>query len=149
MTDNKYYTRWSNDELILSAVEPEPGRARVELVLSGVLLDKIDESFKAVFGKTPHARDYEIAVLELGPQHLNHDRILEHLLGKQHKEDAEARKQSARANIEALEQKLAAVRSEYTEALHQNNACSVAITNLSNQINIIMHDVSTLKAGLK
>lgn len=145
-----YRIHQENDDWIITEISPNYGRALPEYRITGPMKDKIRLTFEHATRNSPivvPAPDLAAACLALAPDHLTLTEIVDYLVAQI--PEPKFGPKEIQARIDALEKKLAAVRSEYTEVLRQNNACSVAITNLSNQINIIMNDVSTLKAGLK
>ena len=144
-----YRIHQENDDWIITEISPNYDGARPEYRITGPTKDKIRLTFEHAIRHDPSvpAPDLAAACIALAPDHLTIKEIVDYLVAQIPPPKFGPREIQAR--IDALEQKLATARSEYTEVLRQNNACSVAITNLSNQINIIMNDVSTLKAGLK
>lgn len=149
MTDKpKYEYRQENDDLYIIERMTNPNSAQREFRIDGSMRDVIRAEYFKRINPDITQPDIIAACLALAPDHLTITEIVDYLVA-QIPPPPKFSPQEIQARIDALEKKLAAVRSEYTEVLRQNNACSVAITNLSNQINIIMNDVSTLKAGLK
>lgn len=151
MTDKpSYRIHQENDDWIITEISPDFSRALREFRITGPTKDKIRLTFEHITKNDPSIPkpDLAAACLALAPDHLTITEIVDYLVA-QIPEPPKPGPTEIIRRIDELEKKLAAVRSEYTEVLRANNACSVAITNLSNQINIIMHDVSTLKAGLK
>lgn len=149
-TKPSYRIHQENDDWIITEISPDYTRALREFRVTGPTKDKIRLTFEHATKHDPSIPkpDLAAACIALAPDHLTITEIVDYLVA-QIPPPPKFSPQEIQARIDALEKKLAAVRSEYTEVLRQNNACSVAITNLSNQINIIMNDVSTLKAGLK
>lgn len=144
----KYEYRQENDDLYIIECTTNYNSAQREFRIDGRLRDAIRAEYFKRISPNIDQPDIIAACIALAPDHLTLTEIVDYLVA-QIPPPPKFSPQEIQARIDALEKKLATARSEYTEVLRQNNACSVAITNLSNQINIIMNDVSTLKAGLK
>lgn len=143
----KYEYRQENDDLYIIECTTNYNSAQKEFRISGSLRDVIRAEYFKRISPNIDQPDIIAACLALAPDHLTLTEIVDYLVAQI--PEPKFGPKEIQARIDALEGKLAAVRSEYTEVLRANNACSVAVTSLSNQINIIMNDVSTLKAGLK
>lgn len=151
MTDKpKYEYRQENDDLYIIECRTNHNTAQREFRIDGMMRDVIRaEYLKRTIGNPNTIQpDIIAACLALAPDHLTITEIVDYLVA-QIPPPPKFSPQEIQARIDALEKKLAAVRSEYTEVLRQANATSVAVTDLSNKINNIMGGVSTLKAGLK
>jgi hypothetical protein len=151
MTDKpSYRIHQENDDWIITEISPDFSRALREFRITGPTKDKIRLTFEHITKNDPSIPkpDLAAACLALAPDHLTITEIVDYLVA-QIPEAAKLSPVEIMSRIDEFEKKLAAVRSEYTEVLRQNNACSVAISNLSNQLTIIMNGVSTLRKGLK
>ncbi len=151
MTDKpSYRIHQENDDWIITEISPDFSRALREFRITGPTKDKIRLTFEHITKNDPSIPkpDLAAACLALAPDHLTITEIVDYLVA-QIPEPPKFGPKEIQARIDELERKLATVRSEYTEVLRQANATSVAVTNLSNQINIIMNDIGTLKKGFK
>jgi len=151
MTDKpSYRIHQENDDWIITEISLDHNRALREFRITGPTKDKIRLTFEHATGHNPSIPkpDLAAACLALAPDHLTITEIVDYLVAQIPK-PPKFTPQEIQARIDALEGKLATVRSEYTDVLRQANMTSVAVTNLSNQINIIMNGVSTLRKGLK
>lgn len=144
-----YRIHQENDDWIITEISPDYTRALREFRITGATKDKIRLAFAHAIRHDPSvpAPDLAAACIALAPDHLTITEIVDYLVAQI--PEPKFSPKEIQARIEALEGKLATVRSEYTEVLRQANMTSVAVTNLSNQINIIMNDIGTLKKGLK